>query len=713
MKKKTSPIPIICNSRGWALVYALVFCLLIQAVALLSSRFITHDLRAGGVFRSLLSLRHAPGGAAPAVKATLGKAPEGWDHACFVTEVTERSWNNESVFSWRARLGRQPSQGISERSLSSWRPHVILLVDDSRNMLTSSGDPYGNDGIFLERSTREIVPCRERDDFSNLLVATEGTYFRTAYGNLSKQVMGAHPIPDGMQCWTQAISRLTDLVESLDMCPMAVATVSKGLVQPFTTDRKALLTALGNLRPQAEDAKLSEACLAMVSQFPETCGTAKHIVVATSGIAVKDGNIPASIREFDNDHDLNDKAMDENSRCLDDVAAYAASKGILVHAVGPATDFVKAVASKGKGAYMPSKGSFAPPAPFICQVPALFGTVRRAPVNVELAFAPDWVSRENASFLKLMTNAPLHLAPSGSFTPKGAVSALSAAGQTLYCMTSRDDLLAVDMNTGSCSWVARGAGGMVEAQDKAVVAGPNMEGDILCLSGAPAVSWSAKGDCFALGPGAVYIARGPSLSACALAGGAAVAGIDLGSPVRIVGYDPCTERVMAASGNDLVYLLSRDLKIQGFLNPDLPYPLDLIRTFHLRKTLHLIVTARNHVACLTPEKTLWKIALEEGVCTSALVMDSKLYLTTWAPGECGGIDSGSAFIHVLDVKTGGRISSTPMFGSLSLGPLVDMDAGVIEYWSPGMERYQLDIKGLAGMKPLPLGARIKQASAHP
>jgi hypothetical protein len=707
VKKKTSPTPIICSDTGWALMYVLIFCIIIQGIVLLSAGFVIHSIRSGSVFTSLLSGRHAPAGARPTSESTLYGAPEGWDHACFRTEVTERKLENESLFTWRARLGQQPSQAVPDRSFSAWRPFIILLVDDSKCMLASSGYAYDEDRIYFERAAREIAPSRERDDLANILVTAEGTYFRGTYGNLSKQAVNLYSFGGSLQCWTKARSHLAGLVEDMDMCPMAVATTSRGIIQPFTYDRKSLITALESIRPQAEEARLAEACLAMTGQFPEKCGTSNHIIVATAGIALKDGHIPSGIQDFDHDNNPRDGAFDENSHCLDDVAAYAASKGIHVHTVGPESAFLKETASKGNGVFMPSKETFKPPGPFICQIPGLCASTRRYPVNADLAFSPGWLAMENASYLRLMANTPLHLASSGKFTPHGVAQALYPSGQRLFCMTSRDDLLSIDMLSGACSWVVHGAGGVVKAQEGMIVAGPNMDGDILGLSDAPALKWTVKGDLFTLGPGVAFIARGATLFSCSLATGAVEAGLSLGSDIRILEYDPSLDCVMASSGTDLIYVLTRGLKIQALLNPDLPVPLDMIRAFHLRKTLHVVAMARNYAACMTSGKILWKASLEGGACTSALILDSKLYLTTWSPGECGGIDSGSTSLQVFDVKSGDRISSVPMFGSLSLGPVIDMDSGAMEYFSPNMDRYQVDISDLAGMKPCPLGTRLK------
>ncbi len=706
-RKKTSPVPIISSSRGWALVYVLVFCIVIQGIALLAAGLVTHDIRSGSVFQGLLAGRHAPPDARPAVEVSRYGAPEGWDNACFLTEVTERRWENESAFSWRVKLGSQPSQAIPDRSLSSWRPFVILLVDDSAGMLASSGQPYDSGAVFFEGAGREITPSGDRDDFASVLAGAEGTFFRGSFGNMSRRAADLYGFGGGAQCWTQALSRLTSLVKDLDLCPLAVATVSRGIIQPFTFERKAILSALKGIRPQAEEAGLAEACLGLTGLFPAACATAKHIVIATSGIAVKDGDIPSALKDFDHDGNPLDTAVEERSHCLDDVASYAASRGITVHTVGPDTPFLRSVAAKGGGAFMPTKGAFDPPGPFICQPPGLGGSLRRYPVNSELAFDPPWLDMGGASYLKLMANAPLHLGPSAAFAPRGAATGFHVSGGSLFCTTSRDDLLSIDPGTGVCSWVARGPGGRVEARDGTVVAGPNIEGDILALSPEPAVRWSARGDLFALAPGVAYISRGPLLSSRSIESGAQVALLDLGTAVRLLQYDPSMNCVVASSGTNLISILSSGLEIQARIDPGLVSPLDMIRTFRLRKELHVIAVAGDGMTCMTPGKILWKASLEGGACTSALVMDMKLYVTTFSPGECGGMDSGHSLLQVFDVQSGERVSSTALFNAISLGPLIDLDSGVLEYSSPGMDSFTVDIRDLAGMKPLPLGTRLK------
>ncbi|MRR14743.1 hypothetical protein EG833_04810, partial [archaeon] len=226
--------------------YALIFCVIIQGIALTTGILITHDIKSGNTFKILLSKRHAGAEtlSRPLSKTTVLNAPEGWDNACFQTEVTEKKWGNEVRYSWRVKLREQPFQVYPDQMLSSWRPHVILLVDDSLGMLNASGYSYDDSRVYLRRSEGEILPEKDRDDLAGDMSSAEGTVFRGLYGNTAHPAQDSYHFGGSMQCWSLAHEYLSGLIDDLDMCPMAIATVSKGVVQSFTTDRKTLLTVL-------------------------------------------------------------------------------------------------------------------------------------------------------------------------------------------------------------------------------------------------------------------------------------------------------------------------------------------------------------------------------------------------------------------------------------------------------------------------------------
>ncbi len=650
------------NNKGWALIYTLIFCIVIQGIALITTSLITHNVKSGNTFKSLLSQRHAPVNTQekPLVRNTVLDTPEGWDHACFSTEVIEKQWANESTYSWRIKLKEQPYRTEKDHLLSSWRPYIILLIDDSEGMLSSCGQSYSAQDMYLKRTGGEILPTGERDDVLNTLTTPEGTYFRGSYGNAWFQAFNMYHFGGVMQCWTHAISQLTGLIDDMDMCPIAVATVSRGIIQPFTSDRKVITETVLGIRPQGHDARLSEACYSLINSFPPDCGTSRHIIIATTGIAIHDGNIPGWLQDFDHDNDPQDTATGETgSHCLDDVAAYASSKGIRIHTVGPDTALLKKTASQGGGEYLPSKNSFALPGGFICQIPSLYGTAKRFLTNNDLAFKPLWLTMEHMSCLQPMINDPTHL---GTFSPsciKGSATSLYMEDQRLLCSTSRGYLLSIDMATGACSWMVKEVGGKIGVKNGIIMTGPNIYGNITAMNNTPEVRWVRPGELFALSQGNSYIAEGKTITSYTLEGGISQSQFTLDSTVCILEYDPCFGIVIAGSQKGLIYILDQNLQFQNLITPDMPGTFMSIRSFHRRKELRIIAVTPTRAACATLSGILWNTALDGGVCTNAIVMDSKLYVTTWTPDACLGMDSGSSSLLVLDAQTGERVSRNP------------------------------------------------------
>lgn len=689
--------------------YAIIFCVMIQGIALITCSFISHNVKSGNTFKELLAQRHtdAVEGGKPSYRSFVLDAPEGWDHICFSTEVTERQWGKESTYSWRIRMNEQPVIDAVNQRLSCWAPSVVILVDDSKNMLTSGGYSYDDGALYLVRTGGDIVPARERDDVTRTLTAPEGTYFRGNYGNVWYQAHDMYHFGGTMQCWTSVMAYLTNFIDDMDMCPIAVATVSGGIVQPFTTDRKALLSALNGIRPVSSESRLAEACVKIMDEFPATCSTSKHIIIATSGIAVHDGEVPSSVRDFDGDANPLDAAIEtEGSHCLDDAAAYAASKGIHVHVAGPSTPFLKRVFGNGGGAYMPAKRYFGLPGAFVSQMPSISGSMQRLLTNVDLAFVPEWAGFDKTSYANLMPNGSPHFGSAAKFDPKGTATSLYINGSNLLCATSRDDLLSLDMTTGACFWVAGGVGGRIKVRGGTIITGPNIQGNIVALTGKPEVGWANQGELFTASRASVYVTRGPNIIAYTIEGGVFRSQFNADSAICVLEYDPCSGSVLAGTGSGLVYVLDQDLALKTILTPGLPGTLRSIRSFSLRKELCIAALTDTDAACLTQTKTLWKASLDGGVCTNALVMDGKLFITSWLTGECGGIDSGSSSLLVLDARSGERLSRTSLFEAKAFGPAFDLNSGVLKHTSWKMDLKQTDISNLIGMKSTGLGYRI-------
>jgi hypothetical protein len=164
--------------------------------------------------------------------------------------------------------------------------------------------------------------------------------------------------------------------------------------------------------------------------------------------------------------------------------------------------------------------------------------------------------------------------------------------------------------------------------------------------------------------------------------------------------------VLAASQTGQITILGQDLAWLDILFPNLPDEIGGIRSFHSRHELHVIALAGRRAACMRAGDILWSRSLDAGIITSAVVMDSKLYLSAWEPGECGGMDTGESSLVILDALTGDTISRSVLFGSKAFGPVIDPDAGIMEHISWDMSIHQTDISGLPGLSPCGLGTRI-------
>lgn len=693
--------------------YALIFCVAVQGMALITCSLIAHNMKSSTAFANLLSRMHIPAGIEeePVFQHIMLHAPEGWDHACFSSELTEKSWGNQHRYSWRIRLRAQPDAPGQVSLLSGWRPHIILLVDDGQDMLAACDRRYRDNSLYLMRPDGEIVPVRDRDDVSSSLSTPSGTLFRGYYGNIWHQADDTYSLGGTMPCWTFVMESLKDFIDSMDLCPMAVATVSGGIVQPFTTDRALLFSALEGLRPLSAESALSKSLLGLLDSFPDRCSTANHIMVATNGIAVGDGDIPSWLQDYDHDGNPDDRAIaGEGSHCLDDVAAMARSLGVGVHVVGPGTTFLTGTADKGGGKLMPDAHDFDPPPGLATLSHCIFGDTRRILTNIGLRLCPSWIDWESTAYLRRMANGPPHLSSITDLGIKGTALSAFADGETLLCTTSRDNLVSIDAATGACSWMVEGAGGRVIGREGLIIAGPDIRGDIMVLGDGPLIRWLCPGGLFTASGGSLYSAHDAVITAHTLKGGLFEAQYRADSTVCALEYDPCQGVVLAGSRTGQITVLGQDLAWLDLLFPNLPGEVRGIRSFHFRRELHVIAFTGSRAACMKAGDILWNRSPEAGIITNAVVMDAKLYLSVWEPDECGGIDSGESSLVILDALTGDTVSQTTLFGAKAFGPVIDPDAGIMEHISWDGSIHRLDISGLPGISQCSLGTRIVSES---
>lgn len=708
-KKRSSRTPIPCTERGWVLVYALVLGAMIQGMILITVSLAAHNLKSAAAFRNVLSRGHIPAEASNGPSSTIQvlDAPEGWDHCCFFTEVAEETWANRCRYSWRIGLRAQPDHLVRGAGISGWRPYVILLVDDSAGMLASCGRAYEEGALYLERPGGRIVPAEPRDDVQSSLALPEGTCFAGGYGNTWFRAADTHGYGGAMQCWTLSVASLKDFINGMDLSPMAVAAVSSPVVQGFTTDRAELFAALDGLNPHSADSRLSEVLFDILDEFPDECGTGRHIVLATDGVAVGDGDLPPWLQDYDNDGNLLDAAVEETgSHCLDDVAAYARDQGVTVHVIGPDTSFLRAVAQKGGGVFMPSTPDFDPPGGITLVPRCMHQGGKRFLTSDDLEFCPSWLDMENTAFFLRMATEPPGLLPVDHLEVQGLAGSAFMSGATLLCTTSRDHLLFIDPATGACTRVIEGVGGKVMESAGLIIAGPDIRGKIQVIDQSPGIRWQCPGELFAASRSNLYTAHGTDISSHAIEDGFFEARYTLDGPVTALEFDPCEGILLAGAQAGAVHILEQDLSLREILVTGLPEAVTGIRCFSSRHQLHVVALTERHAACMSSGKTLWSRSVEEGFCSGAVVMDSHLYLSVWEPGPCGGVDTGSAALVVLDALTGETVSRTPLLEARAFGPLVDPEGGILEHVGWNRSVHETDISHLAGITPQSLGTRI-------
>jgi hypothetical protein len=696
------------NKTGWVLVYVLVFVVIIQTTALSALSILKYNMKSGTTFHRLLGQTHAAEmkQTPPETSLKTLDAPQGWDNAVFNTELLEKTWGKERSFFWRAQLREQPVITTHEPSLSVARPYVIVLIDDCQNMAGACGQVYQNDNIYLERTDGEIIPVPYRDDVATSEHSSEGTYFQGNYGNSYYSAPDTNGFGGTISCWAYTRSYIKDLIEGLDMCEVALASTSQGLIVPFTHDLASLLSILETLHPTALTSPVSEALVQLLDDFPGECPTGKHIIVATSGIAIDDGNLPGWLQDFDNDTNVQDCFVEgAGSHCLDDVAAYASTLDIKVHVAGPDTTFLNDVAQKGGGSYMPLKQSILTIQDYVCQERSLMQNTRRFLTNKNVYFDPGWLSKTSATCYQAGPYDPFHLAVLPFSAIHGPATSQFTSGSSLFCSTSQNCLVSIDMSSNSLDWIIHGIGGKIIKRKDMIVAGPNLYGYVHALSEEPDIVWRQPGDFFVSSMSSVYISRENTITSLALNSGMFLTETSTASDISALRYDPCHGLLLAATDSGTVYIFNQALDLQDILVTNSVEAICDIHTFSRLKHLNIIVCSSNSVMCTTPSEFLWSEDLDNGSFLNAVVIDFKVYITTWKKtGGCEGLDTGRSYLTVIDAVSGEKLKETMLLTGRAFGPVIDLQQKEIEYTAWDMNVYEEDISELEGISYCPLGS---------
>ncbi|MBN1635965.1 MAG: WD40 repeat domain-containing protein, partial [Deltaproteobacteria bacterium] len=624
--KKNFAIPMPSTENGYVLVYVMVFILAVQAAALATVSIITFNMKSGNAFYGILNPQVTDQGQT-LYTSSKHASPEGWDHAYFTTEILQKAFGEENRIFYRVGLREQPAKPLHDVSLAGHRPYLIVLIDDSESMNWSGGRDYKQDAVYLKKNTGEIIEVPEEIILDNELQTPSGTYFSGNYGNTHYIAPLATYYTGAMPSWPIVHSYLNTLLDELEMCDISIATISQGVIQPFTRDRELLLETLASIHPTSSESALAERLFKLVDEFPLECITDKHILLLTDGAALNDGNLPGWIQDFDHDNDPMDIQLTGiGSKCLDDVAAYAATLGIRVHTAGPEKSYLHRVAENGEGMFMPEATTFVPQEPFVCQMPVISQGGRLNLVNRLARFDPPWLDMQKASFYAIDASGQIN--PCAFFPIRGLATSHYVAGNTLYCATSRDYLLAIDIPSMSLMWMLKGCGGKILYRDNLLIAGPNNTGTIHVINAGPHITWNTKAGLFESTSSRVYTATDKKIIAFDLKYGSYLAEFSANHSITSLRYDPCTDFILAGTLSGIIYVLNPALDIEYVLATDQGQEVVDLHSFHWRKQLYILALTGTHITCTTPEGIAWSERITNGSITQAVVMDAKIHVTS-------------------------------------------------------------------------------------
>ncbi len=709
-QKRNSLYPPPSNEQGFVLAFVLMLLAVILGLTITSASITLYHMKSSNAFyRIIKDQLFAPqDGTMPSSTNKLLGAPEGWDHICFSTRLTERSTSAMQSYSWHVALREQGADCTQGITRIAQRPHIIIIVDDSITTAASSGQEYSDDALYAKWTAGGITHISDICEIEDTYTNAEGTYFKGRWGNSYQRAPALGSLTGAMSVWTKAFSFTRSLFESLDLCEVSLMSTSQGVIQPFTLDWQKILEGLDGVHPASGSAPLSEVLYKATTLFPSQCVSGKHIILVTAGVPINDGHLPPWLKDFDHDGNVKDTAYEgEGSHCLDDVSSYAKSLGISVHIVGPDTEFLRSVAIKGGGQYMPAREILAPEQMLITQPMVIRNDQDLMLKNLRARLDPPWLTTDKCRFFRPSVVSPLSLVSCPDLFLNGLAHDLVATQTDLYCTTSRDQLLKVTMPEGSLTWLMTGIGGEVCLRGDRVITGPNRLGIISCIGQGPQVLWQHNGSCFDASDSMAYLSNGPTLHAYNLETGAAQAQFEVNHTINVVRYDPCTGGVFAGTSDGLVYLFNNRLEREGIINTTTDNAIMEIRPFSRRKGLYLIVASNNRLECYTAYRNVWSVSLEGGSPSGMTILDNKFFISTWKEETpCGGIDTGISMLQEYDALTGRQTGTEAMFMGRAFGPSIDPDKGVMKFISSTGAVYTKDISQIPGILPLSLGRRL-------
>ncbi|HNQ86691.1 MAG TPA: hypothetical protein PLP82_00100 [Deltaproteobacteria bacterium] len=711
---RSSPCPAPLNEQGWVIALVLMILAVTMGLAMASASLVLFHMKSSHAFLRIMQdtfLSTRDGGTFSG-GATLLDAPEGWDHIHFSTRLTDQGVDNARTYSWRVALRNRCMTIQGQSLLPSLRPYIIVLIDDSLSMTISSGHDYCDDALYLKRPAGDITLVSACCEIADTHACARGVYFRGRWGNTNERAPSSNGLHGAMPVWTHAFSQARALIDSLDQCEVAVVSTSRGPIQQFTHDGREIMRAMNSLAPTSTEAPLAESLYHACGTFPSDCITRRHILVVTAGLPVNDGHLPAWLRDYDHDDNPADAAFDgAGSHCLDDVATYAASLGITVHVMGPDTGFLRDVAASGGGRFMPARDDLAPADTTVTAPLAMHQGAHHVLSNARACFCPAWLEHDTGPHVRQNITDPLESVSCPDIPITGIVLSCVYDESSLFCTTSRDQTIGIDIAGRDLSWLYQGVGGTVLPAGGDLVVGPGRDGWVSSLTRDGHLRWQQQGTCTDASESHVYIGTGSLLQAFTLADGFPVAMYDTGCEISVIRFDPVTGTVIAGTADGLVFLFDQDLIHTGFLSTGTGDAVIEIRPYTLHRTFHVLALSRRRLMSFTNSGLLWSVSLDEGAPVGITVMAGHIFVVVWNGAvPCLGLDSGLSTLLEFDASTGEPMSSETVCTGMAFGPSLDLENASMKFVSSGGQIMDRDISSLPGILSSPLGKKLIRQS---
>ena len=139
-QSKKSAITIISDNDGLVLVYTLVFLLLIFSILMSAYTITRFRMVSGRGFEHILKRIEMDNNDCTVSHLEL-PAPEKWDHMVFQTDLIEKKCGAEkNELYWRSETANNNCHMKNDIKLSSNRPYILFLVQDSQSLRQASGN---------------------------------------------------------------------------------------------------------------------------------------------------------------------------------------------------------------------------------------------------------------------------------------------------------------------------------------------------------------------------------------------------------------------------------------------------------------------------------------------------------------------------------------------------------------------------------------------